>query len=153
VIAYDDSDGWYDHQPSPVVNASTYADDALNGPSACTRTPAGGTTNRLDDYQDRCGYGPRLPLLVLSPYAKSNYVDHSITDQSSILRFIEDNWLAGARIPGSYDRLAGSLDTMFHFNKRVDNPLFLNLDGSPSYDNVRHPGRNGHHGGNQGKGH
>lgn len=153
VIAYDDSDGWYDHQPSPVVNASAYADDALNGPSACTRTPAGGTTNRLDGYQDRCGYGPRLPLLVLSPYAKSNYVDHSITDQSSILRFIEDNWLAGARIPGSYDRLAGSLDTMFHFNKRVDNPLFLNLDGSPSYDNVRHPGRNGHHGGNRGKGH
>ena len=43
-------------------------------------------------YQDRCGYGVRLPLLVISPYAKVNYVDHSITDQTSILRFIEDNW-------------------------------------------------------------
>ena len=43
--------------------------------------------------QGRCGYGPRLPLLVISPYAKANFVDHTMTDQSSILRFIEDNWL------------------------------------------------------------
>lgn len=43
-------------------------------------------------YQDRCGYGPRQPLLVISPYAKVNFVDHTITDQSSILRFVEDNW-------------------------------------------------------------
>ena len=53
--------------------------------------------------QGRCGYGPRLPLLVISPYARQNYVDHSLTDQSSILRFIEDNWLDGQRIQGSFD--------------------------------------------------
>jgi len=43
----------------------------------------------------RCGYGPRLPLLVISPWAKHNFVDHRVTDQSSIIRFIEDNWLNG----------------------------------------------------------
>ena len=43
----------------------------------------------------RCGYGPRLPLIVISKYAKSNYIDHRITDQSSVLRFIEDNWNLG----------------------------------------------------------
>ena len=29
----------------------------------------------------RCGYGPRLPLLVVSPWARRNFVDHSVTDQ------------------------------------------------------------------------
>ena len=43
-------------------------------------------------YADRCGPGPRQPLVVISPYAKKNYVDHTQTDQASILRFIEDNW-------------------------------------------------------------
>ncbi|MGN6250357.1 MAG: alkaline phosphatase family protein [Marmoricola sp.] len=100
VLAYDDSDGWYDHQPSPIVNASTSGDDALNGPGACTATAAGSATTMLEGQQDRCGYGPRLPLLVLSPYARSNTVDHSVTDQTSILRFVEDNWLGGARIDG-----------------------------------------------------
>jgi len=42
-------------------------------------------------YQDRYGYGPRLSLLVISPYSKTTFVDHSITDQTSIIQFIEDN--------------------------------------------------------------
>jgi phospholipase C len=54
-------------------------------------------------------------LLVISPYAKSNVVGHSLTGQTSILRFIEDNWLDGQRIPGSFDSLAGNLNTMFNF--------------------------------------
>ena len=149
VLAYDDSDGWYDHQPSPIVNASTYGDDALNGPAQCAHTPAGGTTSMLDGFQDRCGYGPRLPLLVMSPYAKSNYVDHAVTDQSSILRFVEDNWLGGQRIAGSFDHLAGSLQGMFHFSRSVDNPLLLDADGSPSTDTVDRPGSQGRFGGNQ----
>jgi phospholipase C len=126
VIAYDDSDGWYDHQPSPIVNASTYADDALNGPGQCTGTPAGGTTAMLDGYQDRCGYGPRLPLLVLSPYARSNTVDHAVTDQTSILRFVEDNWLGGRRIAGSFDSLAGGLGGLLDCSHA--NPATLLLD-------------------------
>lgn len=97
------------------MNASSTADDALNGPGACTRTPAGGTTSVLKGVQDRCGYGPRLPLLVLSPYAKTNDVDHTLTDQTSILRFIEDNWLGGQRIDGSYDHLTGSLGGLFRW--------------------------------------
>jgi phospholipase C len=76
--------------------------------------------------QGRCGYGPRLPLLVISPFAKQNFVDHTVTDQSSILRFIEDNWLGGKRIPGSFDALAGTLNTMFDFNSPSRNILLLN---------------------------
>ncbi len=125
VLAYDDSDGWYDHQPSPIVNSSSTGDDALNGPAACNHTPAGASTDMLDGFQDRCGYGPRLPLLVLSPYAKRNTVDHTVTDQTSVLRFVEDNWLGGERIAGSYDHLAGSLDGMFQWRKPSRKPLFL----------------------------
>ena len=102
VVTYDDSDGWYDHQNSPRVNGSNTAEDA----AVCTGTPAG-----LNGYPDRCGYGPRLPLLVISPYTRDNYVSHNVTDQSSVVRFIEDNWLGGQRLGGgSSDALAGSLD-------------------------------------------
>ncbi len=54
--------------------------------------------------QGRCGYGPRLPLLVISPWAKKNYIDNTVTDQSSIPRFIEDIFLSSQRIGGgSFD--------------------------------------------------
>jgi phospholipase C len=65
----------------------------------------------------RCGYGTRMPLLVVSPFAKQNFIDHTLTDQASVLRFIEDNWLAGQRVqPGaSFDTIAGPIDNMFSF--------------------------------------
>jgi phospholipase C len=102
VITYDDSDGWYDHQNSPRVNGSNTTEDA----AVCTTAPV-----RLGDTPARCGYGPRLPLVVISPYTRENYVSHNVTDQSSVVKFIEDNWLWGQSTgPGSFDRIAGSLD-------------------------------------------
>ena len=67
--------------------------------------------------QGRCGYGTRIPLLVISPFAKKNYIDHTLTDQTSVLRFVEDNWLGGQRIQpgGSFDTIAGSIENMFQF--------------------------------------
>ena len=101
VITYDDSDGWYDHQASPIVNGSNTTVDA----AVCTGTPV-----RLGSFPDRCGYSSRLPLVVISPYTRSNYVSHNVTDQSSITKFIEDNWLDGQRTgAGSFDAVAGSL--------------------------------------------
>jgi phospholipase C len=109
VIAYDDSDGFYDHAMPPIVNSSQALADALSGPGRCGNgTPANG-------YEDRCGYGPRLPLLVLSPWAKHDYVDNTLTDQSSVLRLIEDNWGLGRVGDGSYDAKAGTLLNMFSF--------------------------------------
>ena len=109
VIAYDDSDGLYDHVQPPRVNASNTARDALTGPGACGQSQPGAD-------QGRCGYGPRLPLLVISPYAKRNFGDHTLTDQTSVLRFIEDNWGTGQIGGGSYDELAGPLANMFDFD-------------------------------------
>src|ERR1035437_9643035 len=77
IITWDDSDGWYDHVMGPIVNQSNVSDDQLLGPGNCG-TPklipgASGIQN------GRCGYGPRLPLLVISSYARQNYVDHRVT--------------------------------------------------------------------------
>jgi phospholipase C len=110
IIAYDDSGGWYDHVMPPIISQSSDPKyDKLLGPNGlCGHISA-------NAYQDRCGYGGRLPLLVVSPYAKSNYIDHSITDQSSILKFIEDNWNLGRIGDQSDDEKAGSLLNMFNF--------------------------------------
>jgi phospholipase C len=108
-VAYDDSDGWYDHVMPPLVNGSN---DASVDSAPCPTKPAG------RGYQDRCGYGPRLPLLVISPYSKANYVDHGLSSQVSVLRFIEDNWSLGRIGDGSFDDSAPSLlrpDGMFDF--------------------------------------
>jgi phospholipase C len=129
VIAYDDSDGWYDHVMPPIVNQSATSSDGLTGVGLCGTgvTALAGAVAATTHAQGRCGYGPRLPLLVISPYAKANFVDHSITDQSSIVRFIEDNWLDGVRIQGSFDSIAGSLDNMFNYYTTTPNITALNL--------------------------
>jgi len=132
VIVYDDSDGWYDHQMPPVVNQSASAVDALTGTGLCGGGTAAlpGVAAAAVHAQGRCGYGPRLPLLVISPYARQNFVDHTITDQSSITRFIEDNWLNGERILGSFDAIAGSLDNMFNFEAAPNTANFLLSESS-----------------------
>jgi phospholipase C len=128
VISYDDSDGWYDHQSSPIVNMSNTPADALSGRGACGtgRAALPGIDPGNDHAQGRCGYGPRLPLLVVSPWSKHNFVDHAITDQTSIIRFIEDNWLGGQRIgEGSFDSLANSIREMFDFSQVPSKDSFI----------------------------
>ncbi|MGA8766822.1 MAG: alkaline phosphatase family protein [Candidatus Acidiferrales bacterium] len=119
VITWDDSDGWYDHQLGQIVNQSSTTADALTGTSSC-----GTGTNALGGFQGRCGYGPRIPLLVISGWAKKNSVDSTLADFSSILRFIEDNWGLG-QIADSFDALAGPLTNMFDFQHFRQNQIFL----------------------------
>lgn len=65
-------------------------------------------------------------MLVISPYARPNFVDHTVTDQTSSLRFIEDNWLGGQRIgQGSFDAYANSISSMFNFNQTPNAGLML----------------------------
>jgi phospholipase C len=132
VIMYDDSDGWYDHQMSPIVNQSTGPADALTGPGLCgTATSSLPGLNPANAHAlGRCGYGPRLPFLVVSPWARQNFVDHIVTDQTSVIHFVEDNWLGGQRIgQGSFDAIANSISQMFDFSKmRSNGTLFLNAE-------------------------
>lgn len=126
IILYDDSDGWYDHQLGPIVGQSNVSDDNLTAPGSC------GVAKPIDakgDIQNgRCGYGPRQPLLVVSGFAKVNYVDHSVSDQSSVIRFIEDNWGLPRLGNGSRDSIAGSLLNMFDFTMNGSHRVFLDPD-------------------------
>ena len=141
IIAYDDSDGWYDHRykaPTSASFDSTTAQSAggatiagsdnLSGTGQCTATGAvqpqgvnGGAVN------GRCGPGTRTPFIVVSPWAKVNFVDDTPITQASVVKFIEDNWLGGQRLGnGSFDATAGSIMNMFNFSGSGNNPtVFL----------------------------
>jgi len=115
LITYDDSDGWYDHVLGPIVSQSSDPNnDALLGPTGLCGTAKPGA------YLDRCGYGPRLPFLVISPLAKENFVAHTVADQSSIIGFIEDNWNLGRIGDQSFDAISGSIVNMFDFDGARD---------------------------------
>jgi len=141
VVAYDDSDGWYDHVV-PTIKASSFdttlsmsaggttfaGADQLSGQGQCTGAGAtqplginGGAVN------GRCGPGTRTPFLVISPWAKVNYVDHTPITQASVVRFIEDNWLGSKRLGGgSFDATAGDIRGMLNLAGTGNNPtLFL----------------------------
>jgi phospholipase C len=170
IINYDDSDGWYDHVVGPVVNHSTNLNVALGGdnsdsnandsfipnvPLSISIVPANADNIATSGVcgpapvgappgAGRCGYGPRLPFIVISPWAKTNFIDHTVTDQTSSLRFIEANWnlgfIDGATLqPGqtlgsfSFDQFAGSILNMFDFDNQPNTkPLILDpLTGAP----------------------
>jgi len=78
----------------------------------------------VDDF----GFGFRVPLLVISPYARRGHVDHRLGEFSSVLRFIEDNW--GLSQLTHRDRRAGNLSYDFDFKQelRPPDPLPLRED-------------------------
>jgi phospholipase C len=128
IINYDDSDGWYDHASALISHGSFSAADVLNGANDCGIP---GATAEPDGIKGgpvagRCGPGTRTPFLVISPFAKKNFVSHVLISQASIPQFIEDNWLDGARLgTGSFDATTGSIMDMFDFKKSNTNPLLL----------------------------
>ncbi|NII09524.1 alkaline phosphatase family protein [Oleiagrimonas sp. C23AA] len=162
IITYDDSDGWYDHRYASPTTSSFDADtpqsthqgtvlgaDQLNGPGVCDAPGAkpgvgvhGGKVN------GRCGPGTRIPFIVISPYARQNFVDDTRLTQSSVVRFIEDNWLHGERIgEGSNDATAGNIMGMFDFRRPPAfdaQPLMLDPDTGTIVPSTVHG--HGHHG-------
>ncbi|AJX69604.1 phospholipase C [Burkholderia pseudomallei] len=126
IVTYDDSDGWYDHAYTAPTRASFDAVDQLNGNGTCG---SGAATTGINGaaVNGRCGPGTRIPFVVVSPWAKQNYVSHTLIDQASVVRFIEDNWLGGQRIGGgSFDATAGDMRDLFDFSGAVNKtPLYL----------------------------
>ncbi len=76
---------------------------------------------------DHMGLGPRVPLLVISPYAKAGYISHQQGEFSSFVKFVEENF----NLPslGQRDSLTQTSDLMdfFNFNQQPLWPLVLNL--------------------------
>jgi phospholipase C len=133
LITYDDSDGWYDHVLGPLVTQSQTSLDALTGTGQCGSSASQVPVNSSGKpEQGRCGVGPRLPFLVVSPWARANWVDNTFTDQSSVVKFIEFNWHLPALGNGAADTAAGSIMSMFNFKSKAGNPPNHALFLSPS---------------------
>jgi phospholipase C len=130
-IAYDDSDGWYDHQVGPTLFPSHTAGDHLNGSGVCQFS----NESSKVEHDNRCGLGPRLPFLLISPYAKSNYVDNTLTEQSSIIKFVESNWSLGSIGAGSEDVDSGSVENMFEFGNAQRAPQVTLNDETGEVEN------------------
>ncbi|MGC2707574.1 MAG: alkaline phosphatase family protein [Candidatus Sulfotelmatobacter sp.] len=101
-ISWDDWGGWYDHVPPPKV---------------------------LKDCSEwGCGYvyGFRVPLIVVSPYAKAGYISHVQHDFGSILRFIEEDFGLGSL--GYADAYADDLSDCFNYKQT---PLTFHTIAAP----------------------
>ena len=88
VITYDDSDGWYDHAyTTPTHTSFDSSADQLNGAGKCGtgESPEGVGGKPVNG---RCGPGTRIPLLVVSPYAKVNHISHHLVTAIPVVRFI-----------------------------------------------------------------
>jgi len=109
---------WYDHALGQIVNQSTTAADALSGSAPAVTAPLRypASIRPPSMRKDGCGFGPRLPLLVVSPWAKRNYVDHTLTDQHP---FCVSSKTIGSRANGSapahIDTITNPINHMFNF--------------------------------------
>jgi phospholipase C len=131
IITYDDSDGWYDHQAPTILEGSSDANTSSTNSAQIDTAMCTEVAVTVGTANGRCGYSQRLPMVVISPYTRENYVSNNLTDTTSVVKFIEDNWLHGERIPGSFDASSGSLDapgglldffTVPHFQPVILNP-------------------------------
>ena len=100
------------------MNTSQTSVDTLNGPGFCgTGVTALPGVNPNTPHAKGGAVTDRVcPCWSSHPGPVRTWVDHTMTDQSSTIRFVEDNWLGGQRIGnGSFDTVANSIASMFTF--------------------------------------
>jgi len=99
------SDGWYDHVTGPILDASATGNVAGQND---TDTNANDSLIPVLPLSMSANPGdiPTTPLasVGLPPWAKTNFVDHTLTDQTSSLRFIEGNGISTASTPCGFIR-------------------------------------------------
>jgi phospholipase C len=72
---------------------------------------------------DQFGLGPRVPLLIISPYAKPGYLSHTLYEHTSVLKFIETRY--GLKALTSRDAAASNMLDSFDFAQAPQPPLLL----------------------------
>ena len=103
---------WTTKIVNAIMNSPMWKDTAI----FITWDDYGGFYDHVPPPQvDEFGFGIRVPLFVISPYARSGYVDHTLGEFSSVLRFIEDNW--GLSQLTTRDRDAQNLSEAFNFTQ------------------------------------
>ena len=83
LLTYDESGGWYDHVAPPPTSAV-----------------------------DGQPYGARVPMLAIGPFARTNYVSHVTMEHSSVVKFIEWNWLGGVGQLAARDAVVNNLGSL-----------------------------------------
>jgi len=111
-VTFDETGGWWDHV-APPVPADPHFAPLVNGYpniSGCQYPGMGGPCGEA-------GFGPRLPLLVISPFAKRQTVDHDLMDTSSLAKWVESTYqLPPLGVWGNRDLNAGDLRGAFDFS-------------------------------------
>ncbi|WP_411152239.1 phosphocholine-specific phospholipase C [Streptomyces sp. A30] len=134
-ITYDENDGFFDHVVPPLPPASaaqgkSTVDVSLDVYPGDSKRPAG-------PY----GLGPRVPMLVVSPWSKGGYVCSETLDHTSILQFMERRF--GVREPNISPwrrAVCGDLTSAFDFSRKDTRPAALpDTDGYEPPDRERHP--------------
>jgi phospholipase C len=90
---------------------------------------------------DALSLGPRVPSIVISPYARPHFVDHQVLEFDSILKFIEDDF--GLKPLTQRDRTASSILSSFDFQQKPTAPLILQQRVCPRSDYSSHVVLNG----------
>jgi hypothetical protein len=93
---------------------------------------------------DQDGYGIRVPGLVISPFARTGFIDHQVLSHDAYNKFIEDDFLDGQRLNPANDGrpdprpdvreanpLLGNLAADFDFNQKPRPPVILPVHPPP----------------------
>jgi phospholipase C len=79
---------------------------------------------------DAYGYGLRVPALLVSPFAKTGYIDNTMLDFTSVLKFIEDNWKVASL--STRDAAANNILSAFDFSQAPRPAVFLSSTWAPA---------------------
>jgi len=145
IPSFEDSE----HPPSPVAQGMWYATRLVNALMQSrywndsviflTWDDYGGFYDHVPPPQlDAFGYGPRVPLLVVSPYAKPNYVSHQTADFTSMLKFIEERFGLGHLT--ARDHYACDLGDAFDFAQAPNPPFVIPLPPKLEWRSLPYPG-------------
>jgi phospholipase C len=104
ILNYDENDGFFDHVPPPIPAV---------GPAAGKSTVA---TTGEDFHGEPVGLGPRVPMIVVSPWSKGGYVNSELFDHTSVIRFLEARFgVMEPQISPWRRAVCGDLTSVFDF--------------------------------------
>jgi phospholipase C len=111
VIAFDETGGWWDHVAPPELSGNFAP--WVNGQPNLTGCQYPGIPGAACG---EAGLGPRMPVLVISRFAKQGFVDHDLLNTASLDRWVEWNHrLPALGVWGDRDVNAGNLASAFIF--------------------------------------
>ncbi|MBI3647728.1 MAG: alkaline phosphatase family protein [Actinobacteria bacterium] len=138
-----------EHPPASIANGQAWVTSLVNAVMKGPDWSSSAIFLTWDDWGgfydhmvppkvDGQGYGIRVPALVISPYARTGYVDHQVLSSDAYLKFIEDDFLGGTRIDPATDGrpdprpdvrenapILGNLISDFDFNQEPRPPVLL----------------------------